>query len=329
MPVPMIPILIGFGLALLATSSGKKKPSPGGYAPPYQPPGTVPTPMGCVLDAHMPVTQQQQTLAMIAQKDIPPSTLMAAAAIAQVNGYPGAATCLLAEAKTRPGQNQLPPGFDPNNPATWPWGLPGGQAPSMPGMPPIPGMPGQPPAPPAGPPMPPPPPGMPTQPGQPYTPPTPPPPPGQPYPGGVEPPPAPAPGFPLPGWPNVPAGWLPGQPLPGQPGGLPIPGMPGGPALPGGWPSLPGFPGLPTQPPAPPTQPGSGTVTMTIRYGDRPYGIATWYTGQGMRFPELEADNPHLGMFTDGKYPGWIPGNSLTIPASWNPGAKPIPPTGL
>ena len=74
-------------------------------------------------------------------------------------------------------------------------------------------------------------------------------------------------------------------------------------------------------------------MEFTVRSGDRPFGLAQYYTGQGARFRELEAGNPQMGSLTSGPpqppYTNWQPGLVITIPASWNPTAKPIPQTGL
>lgn len=290
-----LPIALGVGALLVASSAGadEKKPKPpapgggGGGFPPV-PGGGFPTPPippnipgipgfpsspapSCTLDAHMPEAIKQATQSLLGTPAIPAAQLQAAAQIADANGYPLAAQCLREEAQKRGGPQQPPGGFDPLDPTTWPEIFPGG----FPGMP-TPGQPGQP------------------QPGQP------PPPPG----GGTPPPPPPGGGQP--------------PPPPGQGGGgtIYIPGY-------GEIPIPPGFP-VPTAPTSPEGKP------FTVRTGDRPYGIATYYTGDGARFRELEPLNPQLGQLNaQGRYPGWVPGAQILLPALWNPWDKPEPPTGL
>lgn len=72
-------------------------------------------------------------------------------------------------------------------------------------------------------------------------------------------------------------------------------------------------------------------MMFTIRPGDRPYGLATYFTGDGARFREIEAINPHLGNFQSGTppYPQWQIGVTIGIPAEWDPWNKPTPPLGL
>lgn len=135
------------------------------------------------------------------------------------------------------------------------------------------------------------------------------------WPGALELPPFPA-GPPAPGVPPPAPGRAP--PVPEPPFFIPPPAPPG-------FPSFPGFPGS-TEP-----VPEPGAMVFTIRTGDRPFGLATYYTTQGSRFRELDPINPQLGPFQGGPlpYPNWQPGTVIFLPASWNPFAKPIPPTGL
>ena len=106
-------------------------------------------------------------------------------------------------------------------------------------------------------------------------------------------------------------------PLPGQT--PPIPG--GATPIPGG-----GLPG-----PAMPA--GGGDMPFTIRSGDRPYGLAIYWTGNGARFQELGALNPNLGQLVTKNgvtnYEHWQVGVGIKIPSSWDPWKKPNPPTGL
>lgn len=289
----ILPFALGAGLLLLFSSrSAKVKTPPTGGGQPF-PPGTTGEP--CTFDADLPLPQRQITESMLANPYLPASTLVAAAMIAEANGFQQTGACLRADAARRGGDQNPPPGFDPNNPATWgsvaglpsfPGSIPGGPPPGAPpgGPPPPPG--GPPPPPPGGPP--PPPPGGP-----------PPPPPGLTLPPGVDP-------FNPATWVNIPIPtsippWLvPGQPPPGIP---------------------------PIEPPP------MGTMLFTVRYEDRPYGLAKYYTDTGARFKELEPGNPQLGpMVTTGgisNYANWQAGLVITLPASWNPLSKPVPPTGL
>lgn len=125
-----------------------------------------------------------------------------------------------------------------------------------------------------------------------------------------------------------------GAPAPGQPGGATPPLEPGQPT-----PDVPGFgqqtiPGQPNVKPSgeKPTAPATeaGHMPFIIRFGDIPFLLATYYTGQGSRFFELEPINPHLGTLKkDSKgvsnYPGWIPGTQILIPAQWFPYTKNLP----
>lgn len=71
---------------------------------------------------------------------------------------------------------------------------------------------------------------------------------------------------------------------------------------------------------------------FTIRAGDFPVAVATYYTGQGTRFKELEPLNPHLGKLTTvnnvSNYPGWQVGVLILLPPSWNGASKPLPKPG-
>ncbi len=121
---------------------------------------------------------------------------------------------------------------------------------------------------------------------------------------------------------------------PPPPGGMP----PGQPPIDGGEGGLPGWLTIPPGiiPGAiPGTPPGQGATDKphTIRYGDIPYQMANYYTGQGARFRELEPGNPHLGKLTTSvvngqnvsNYPGWVPGAVVMLPLSWHPWDKPTP----
>jgi hypothetical protein len=72
-------------------------------------------------------------------------------------------------------------------------------------------------------------------------------------------------------------------------------------------------------------------MLFTIRAGDRPYGLATYYTGMGSRFREIEPLNPHLGPLQSGvpPYPNWQVGVEIQLPAQWDPWNMPTPPVGL
>ncbi len=140
-----------------------------------------------------------------------------------------------------------------------------------------------------------------------------------PMPGGTPPPP---PG----GMPPPPPG---GPPPPPPPGGPPPPPPGGQPPAPGGFPGFPGFPGGIPGFPSVPT--GLGPMPFTIRQGDRPYGLASFFTGQGGRYPEIEPLNPHLGAPTGGvpPYPQWQVGVQILLPAEWDPWNMPVPPPNL
>lgn len=307
----ILPFAFATGLILLFSQKSKKAqtglpttppgfPPPGGGPPPPPgrrpggqpfPPGTTGEP--CTFDADLPAPQRAITQEMLSNPYLPASTLVAAAMIAEVNGYEQTGACLRGEAARRGGDQNPPPGFDPNNPLTW-GGVAGLPMPTIPGMGPPPGGPPQPP--PGGPPPPP--------------------------PGGPPPPP--------PGGPPPPPG--------GVPGGFPFPIPPGiDPFNPATWQlppglQLPGWPPTGTTPP-PLEPPIGGTMPFVVRYGDRPYGLAKYYTGNGARFRELEPLNPQLGpMVTTGgvsNYQNWQAGLVITLPAEWLPAAKPMPPTGL
>jgi hypothetical protein len=72
-------------------------------------------------------------------------------------------------------------------------------------------------------------------------------------------------------------------------------------------------------------------ATHTLRLGDRPFGLAQYWTGNGGRFRELEAINPSLGALQSGPLPytNWVVGFVLNIPPQWAPWQKAPPPTGL
>lgn len=315
MVASLLPLALGAGLLFLVVTGDDKKKKNGL-------PGGVDAPPRCTidqLDDSMPAPHKQATIALLNRADAQASTFMAAAKIAEINGYPKARECLLDEAARRPGEKVLPPGFDPQNPATWPAGFPGASGPL--GAPPIPpGVPGAPPPPPPIPGVPPVPgavPGVPAPfPTGPFIPPA-----GTPFPG--------IPGFPT----EIDPSFLPGvlRPSAGQvipPIIQPFPGFPDIPGIPGPGAGLPqpGFPlpGAPGFPPAP-----AVGFPFVIREGDRPFGLAKYYTGLGSRWQEITGPNPHLGPITGGvpPYVNWLTGVTITLP--WNPGLKPLPPTGL
>lgn len=111
------------------------------------------------------------------------------------------------------------------------------------------------------------------------------------------------------------------------------------PEIPISWPgNIPPIPG--TVPPIPGTPPGQGgppgqqgDMPFAVRYGDYPYGLAIYYTGQGGRFKELEPLNPQLGPMVTKQgpqgaysiYQNWAPGLEIVLPASWNAWSKPLP----
>ena len=73
-------------------------------------------------------------------------------------------------------------------------------------------------------------------------------------------------------------------------------------------------------------------MLFTLRAGDRPEGLAGFFTRNPARFHELEPINPHLGSYnsqTVPPYPGWAAGVVIGIPEVWDPYNKPVPPTGL
>lgn len=111
-------------------------------------------------------------------------------------------------------------------------------------------------------------------------------------------------------------------------GAAPSPGP-----TPGGIPGIPGgIPGVPTTPKPEP----STNMIFTVRWGDFPYGLAQYYTGQGARFKELEPLNPQLGPMITRQgpkgsysiYQNWAPGLEIQLPASWKPYEKPLPVAG-
>lgn len=72
-----------------------------------------------------------------------------------------------------------------------------------------------------------------------------------------------------------------------------------------------------------------GGMPFQIRYGDIPFRLAQYYTGDGVRFKELGPLNPQIGQLrtVNGvtNYENWRPGLNILIPSAWNPLAKPIP----
>lgn len=79
--------------------------------------------------------------------------------------------------------------------------------------------------------------------------------------------------------------------------------------------------------------PGGMAAPFVVRYGDYPYGMAQYYTGQGARYVELEPLNPQLGpMITRtgpqgdySIYQNWQAGLEILLPPSWQPWTKPYP----
>ena len=75
-------------------------------------------------------------------------------------------------------------------------------------------------------------------------------------------------------------------------------------------------------PPAPPSIATSGTYT--VLQGDYPIKIAQKLTGNATRWHELVAANPAKKVGADGNFVTLLPGEVLTLPASWS-GARPAP----
>jgi hypothetical protein len=75
-----------------------------------------------------------------------------------------------------------------------------------------------------------------------------------------------------------------------------------------------------------------GGLPHTIRQGDIPSLLATYYTGDASRFKDLGGSlNKNLGKLKTvsgvSNYEGWKVGASILIPKAWNPLDKPLPPT--
>ena len=75
-----------------------------------------------------------------------------------------------------------------------------------------------------------------------------------------------------------------------------------------------------------------GGLPHTIRTGDIPSLLATYYTGDAARFRDLGGSlNKNLGKLKTvngvSNYEGWKVGANILIPKSWNPLDKPLPPT--
>ena len=75
-----------------------------------------------------------------------------------------------------------------------------------------------------------------------------------------------------------------------------------------------------------------GGLPHTIRSGDIPSLLATYYTGDASRFKDLGGSlNKNLGKLktVDGvsNYEGWKVGANILIPKAWQPLDKPLPPT--
>lgn len=294
MPAPFLPLAIGVAALLIVSNSSKSE-------------GASTTTKACALDDGIPPEFARAINELLANTAVPAPQLIAAAQIAEANNFPKAGRCLRSAAKSRGGSQKAPDGFDPRDPSTWPpaLGIPGG------------GLPG-----------------------------------GGEFPGGVEPEctldahmPAPvaqqvravlanatvdaptllaaaqiatANGFPLA------AACLQAEAA-RRGGGTVPPGF--DPLNPATWPAI-----LQQVPQPGGGSPGqSGSMQFEIRFGDRPFGLAKYWTGNGGRFRELDAINPQLGRFTGGvpPYPNWQPGTVITIPAAWKPRDKPLPQTGL
>jgi hypothetical protein len=75
-----------------------------------------------------------------------------------------------------------------------------------------------------------------------------------------------------------------------------------------------------------------GGLPHTIRQGDIPSLLATYYTGDAARFRDLGGSlNKNLGKLKTvggvSNYEGWKVGAAILIPKAWNPLDKPLPPT--
>lgn len=96
-------------------------------------------------------------------------------------------------------------------------------------------------------------------------------------------------------------------------------------------PALPNVPVPP--PPAVPAPVTASDMPFVVRVGDRPYGLALYYTGNGSRMFELAQKNPQMGSLQSvngvSTYSGWKPGLAILIPAGWHPQEKPLPQPGL
>jgi hypothetical protein len=88
---------------------------------------------------------------------------------------------------------------------------------------------------------------------------------------------------------------------------------------------IPDMPDIPGEIPPGGVMP-EGPRPHTIRFGDIPYYMARYYTGDGARFRELEPINPHIGQLMAGQYPGWQVGTNILIPGQWNPWGTAYPP---
>lgn len=63
--------------------------------------------------------------------------------------------------------------------------------------------------------------------------------------------------------------------------------------------------------------------------GDLPYNVAKHYTGDGMRWKELPSTNPGMKIVTTQwglNLSPWKVGQTVMLPASWQPWGKPLPP---
>lgn len=88
-------------------------------------------------------------------------------------------------------------------------------------------------------------------------------------------------------------------------------------------------PGIPGMPPSLPSDVAMEAL-FTVRGGppDLPVGIATYYTGDAMRFHELEARNGVKISTAAQQAANWQPGKKFILPADWHPWSKVLPAQG-
>jgi len=102
--------LLALGAVIVSGTKTKKKK------------GADPLPtVGCAVDSHMPMAEQQLTIELINNPAVTAEALEGAAQLAALHGYPLAAACLRAEAQRRAGvaDVQGPAGLDLGRPETW------------------------------------------------------------------------------------------------------------------------------------------------------------------------------------------------------------------